>query len=132
MRHYTEVVNIITLRNLMSAKSSLSGLLPLIAYIFRHSFVELMSLASCGQNGNFVRAIIMVAQRKNMSKTNIIRVEGTHRVYVFQVQLYLVPRFVERLPSFQMVFGRDFVQAGQQQRILGHALNGHLRCDRRK
>jgi len=51
---------------------------------------------------------------------------------VFQVQLYLVPRFVERLPSFQMVFGRDFVQAGQQQRILGHALDGYLRRDRRK
>lgn len=52
----------------------------------------------------------------------------THRVYVFQVQLYLVPRFVERLSSFQMVFGRDFVQTGQQQRILGHALNWHLRA----
>jgi len=74
----------------------------------------------------------MVTQKKNMSKTNIIRIEGTHGVNVFQVQLYLVPRFVKRLPSFQMVFGRDFVQAGQQQRILGHALNGHLWCDRRK
>lgn len=55
---------------------------------------------------------------------------GTHRINVFQVQLYFVSRLVERLSSFQMVFGRDFVQTCQQQRIFGHALNGYLVYER--
>lgn len=53
------------------------------------------------------------------------RVSLTYFVHLFESSLDFLLGHFDGVPVFMVVRG-DFVQSGQQQRILGHSLHGHL------
>ena len=89
--------------------------------------VEFTSRASCAHRGGNQRSLSLSTLSARPARFFDMShfIHFIHLVHLLQRGLDLVPGMPEGLPV--LVVGRRYLlQAGQEQRVLGHSLHGHL------